>query len=410
MTQDQLEKLDREDTLAHKRKLFALPAKTIYLDGNSLGALPTAVEAAVGDVVAQQWGQDLIASWNKHSWIDLPVSVGERIAPLIGAAAGQVVCTDSISVNLFKLLSTALSLQPGRHTIVSQKDNFPTDLYMVEGLAQMLGPERCQLRAVDSDALLDALDDDVAVLLLTHVNFRSGQMHDMQALTAAAHEQGVLVLWDLAHSAGVVALELDEWQVDMAVGCGYKFLNGGPGAPAFLYLAQRHQNKVPQPLSGWMGHRRAFDFVPDYEPASGVQRYLGGTPSILSMTALDAALDVFANVSMDDVRAKSSLLTQCFIELVQDNALDGIRVISPTESAQRGSQVSLSHDNAYAIAQALIEAGVIVDFRAPDIVRFGFSPLYNSFREVGVSADILARIMCEQRFLEPRFQVRSRVT
>ena len=410
MTQDALEKLDREDTLADKRELFALPQKTIYLDGNSLGALPTAVEAAVGELVSQQWGHDLIASWNKHSWIDLPVSVGEKIAPLIGAAAGQVVCTDSISVNLFKLLSTALSLQPGRRTIVSQMDNFPTDLYMVEGLAQMLGPERCQLRAVDSDALLDALDDDVAVLLLTHVNFRSGQMHDMQALTAAAHEQGVLVLWDLAHSAGVVALELDEWQVDMAVGCGYKFLNGGPGAPAFLYLAQRHQNIVTQPLSGWMGHRRAFDFAPGYEPAAGVQRYLGGTPGILSMTALEAALDVFANVSMHDVRAKSSLLTQCFMELVQESALDGIRIISPAEPAQRGSQVSLSHDNAYAIAQALIEEDVIVDFRAPDIVRFGFSPLYNSFREVGLAAESLARIVREQRFLEPRFQVRSRVT
>ena len=410
MTPDALEKLDREDTLADKRELFALPQNTIYLDGNSLGALPTAVEAAVGELVSQQWGHDLIASWNKHSWIDLPVSVGEKIAPLIGAAAGQVVCTDSISVNLFKLLSTALSLQPGRRTIVSQKDNFPTDLYMVEGLAQMLGPERCQLRAVDSDALLDALDDDVAVLLLTHVNFRSGQMHDMQALTAAAHEQGVLVLWDLAHSAGVVALELDEWQVDMAVGCGYKFLNGGPGAPAFLYLAQRHQNIVTQPLSGWMGHRRAFDFAPGYEPAAGVQRYLGGTPGILSMTALEAALDVFADVSMHDVRAKSSLLTQCFMELVQESALDGIRIISPAEPAQRGSQVSLSHDNAYAISQALIEEGVVVDFRAPDIVRFGFSPLYNSFREIGLAAESLARIVREQRFLEPRFQVRSRVT
>lgn len=410
MTPDFLEKLDREDTLADRRELFALPQNTIYLDGNSLGALPIAVEAAVGELVSQQWGHDLIASWNKHSWIDLPVRVGEKIAPLIGAAAGQVVCTDSISVNLFKLLSTALSLQPGRRTIVSQKDNFPTDLYMVEGLAQMLGPERCRLRAVDSDALLDALDDDVAVLLLTHVNFRSGHMHAMQALTAAAHEQGVLVLWDLAHSAGVVALELDQWQVDMAVGCGYKFLNGGPGAPAFLYLAQRHQNTVNQPLSGWMGHRRAFDFAPGYEPAAGVQRYLGGTPGILSMTALEAALNVFANVSMHDVRAKSSLLTQCFMELVQESALDGIRITSPAEAAQRGSQVSLSHDNAYAIAQALIEEGVIVDFRAPDIVRFGFSPLYNSFREVGLSAESLARIVREQRFLEPRFQVRSRVT
>jgi len=410
MTPDDLDRLDSEDTLADKRELFALPQNTIYLDGNSLGALPTAVEAAVGDLVARQWGQDLIASWNKHSWIDLPVTVGEKIAPLIGASAGQVVCTDSISVNLFKLLSTALSLQPGRHTIVSQKDNFPTDLYMVEGLAQMLGPERCQLRPVDSDALLDALNDDVAVLLLTHVNFRSGHMHDMQALTAAAHERGVLVLWDLAHSAGVAALELDEWQVDMAVGCGYKFLNGGPGAPAFLYLAQRHQNKVTQPLSGWMGHRRAFDFAPGYEPAAGVQRYLGGTPGILSMTALEAALEVFANVRMRDVRAKSSLLTQCFMELVQERGLDGIRIISPAESAQRGSQVSLSHDNAYAIAQALIEEDVIVDFRAPDIVRFGFSPLYISFREVGLSVEILARVVREQRFLEPRFQVRSRVT
>ncbi|MEP4485283.1 MAG: kynureninase [Halioglobus sp.] len=410
MTVDDLESLDREDVLAEKRALFALPSNTIYLDGNSLGALPSAVEAAVAEAVTQQWGQDLIASWNKHSWIELPLSVGEKIAPLLGAAAGQVVCADSISVNLFKLLSTALSLQSGRHVILSQEDNFPTDLYMVEGLVQMLGAERCQLRTVDGASMIDALDDDVAVLLLTHVNFRSGHMHDMQALTAAAHEQGVLVLWDLAHSAGVTALELDRWNVDMAVGCGYKFLNGGPGAPAFLYLASRHQDKVAQPLSGWMGHRRAFDFASGYEPAAGVQRYLSGTPGILGMTALDAALDVFGDVSMGDVRAKSSLLTQCFIERVQANALDGLRIVSPTDSAQRGSQVSLSHERAYAIAQALIEEGVVVDFRAPDIVRFGFSPLYNSFREVGIAAETLAGIVREQRFLEPRFQVPSRVT
>jgi len=410
MTHDDLDRLDREDILADKRQCFALPKNTVYLDGNSLGALPTAVEAVVGEVVSQQWGNDLIASWNKHSWIDLPVRVGEKIAPLIGAASGQVVCTDSISVNLFKLLSTALSLQPGRHTIVSQKDNFPTDLYMVEGLADMLGPERCQMRAVASDDIRSALDDDVAVLLLTHVNFRSGKMHDMKALTAAAHEKGILVLWDLAHSAGAVALELDEWHVDMAVGCGYKFLNGGPGAPAFLYLAQRHQNKVTQPLSGWMGHRRAFDFTPGYEPAAGVQQYLGGTPGIIGMRALETALDVFADVSMADVRAKSSLLTACFIELVRESALDGIRMVSPAEQAERGSQVSLSHDNAYAIAQALIEQGVIVDFRAPDIVRFGFSPLYNSFRDVGISVERLVRIIREKKFLEPQFQVRSRVT
>ena len=410
MTRDDLDRLDREDVLAKKRELFALPPNTIYLDGNSLGALPTSVEAAVVDVVAQQWGQDLIASWNKHNWIDLPLRVGEKIAPLLGAAAGQVVCADSISVNLFKLLSTALALQPERHVIVSQEDNFPTDLYTVEGLAQMVGSERCQLRAVDGDSLLDALDDDVAVLMLTHVNFRSGHMHDMQALTAAAHEKGVLVLWDLAHSAGVTALELDDWQVDMAVGCGYKFLNGGPGAPAFLYLASRHHNKVTQPLSGWMGHKSAFDFSPGYEPAAGVQRYLSGTPGILAMTALDAALDVFTDVSMSDMRVKSSLLTQCFMELVHESALDGLSIISPADSAQRGSQVSLTHDSAYAIAQALIEERVVVDFRAPDIVRFGFSPLYHSFSQVGIAAEKLAGIIREQRFLEPRFRVRSRVT
>ncbi len=403
--------LDAADSLAGLRDLFSLPEGKIYLDGNSLGALPTAALARVEQVVRQEWGHDLISSWNSNDWINLPQIVGEKIARLVGASPGQVISCDNISINLFKLIITALQLQPGRRVILTQEDNFPTDLYITEGVSGLLGEQRCTTRTMPADQLLEAMDTDVALLLLTQVNFRDGRLHDMEAITRAAHAKGILVLWDLAHSAGVVPLELDCWQVDMAVGCGYKFLNGGPGAPGFLYLAAKHQNQVNQPLSGWLGHAEPFAFEAGYRPADGVGRYLGGTPCILGMSALDAALDVFNGIDINQVRTKSSAMTALFIDGVRSSSICAdCRVLTPLAAAERGSQVSIAHPQAYGVAQALIEAGVVLDFRAPDIVRFGFSPLYNSYQDVTGALQQLLRILSQGEHLHVRFATRARVT
>jgi kynureninase len=403
--------LDAQDALAPLRKLFKLNPATSYLDGNSLGALPLGVIDAVQRTVSGEWGDDLIASWNTHNWIDLPVTVGEKIAPLIGAQAGQVLCVDSISINLFKLLSTGLALRPERRVILTLSGDFPTDAYMAQGLAQLLGPDRCELRRVSADRLHTALDTDVAVLMLTQVNYRSGECYDMAALTRAAHEAGAVVLWDLAHSAGVVPLALDALGVDMAVGCGYKYFNGGPGAPAFVYLNRRHHDVVQQPLSGWLGHSQAFEFSPDYLPAPGVRAFQAGTPPIISMVALNAALDVFAHTSVAAIRDKSLALTEHFRELLQERGLlERLECLTPEEPERRGSQISLRHDQAWGMSQALIEAGVIVDFRAPDILRFGFAPLYNSFADAVRAADTLADIVREERYADARYSKRPAVT
>ena len=410
MNLEEFRLLDEQDPLAALRERFDLPKGKVYLDGNSLGALPKGVPGTVSNVLKHQWGHDLISSWNRHDWIDLPRRVGEKIARLTGAAPGQVVCADSISVNLFKLLATALALRPGRTVILSETGNFPTDLYVGEGLAGLLGPDRCTLRHVPGDSILSALDESVAVLMLTHVNFRDGRMHDMQQMTRGAKERGALVLWDRAHSAGAMPVELDACGADLAVGCGYKYLNGGPGAPAFLYVAERHQNQVGQPLSGWMGHRKPFDFEPSYEPAQGIERYLAGTPGILGMAALDSALEAFEGVSTEDLRRKSVALTQAFIDTVLELNLPDLRLLTPREPEQRGSHVSLAHPHGYAIAQTLIDRGVIVDFRAPDIIRFGFAPLYNRFMDAGKACQAMAEIVSEKTYLDPRYSQRSKVT
>jgi kynureninase len=403
-------RLDAEDPLAALHEHFDLPPDTVYLDGNSLGALPRNVAARMERTVRREWGADLVAGWNRHDWIGLPERVGERIAPLLGAAPGQVLCCDSISVNLFKLLSAALALRPGRQAILSEAGNFPTDLYMAEGLQALLEPGRCELRRLPADRILEGLDDDVAVLMLTHVDFRAGRRHDLDAITRATHEAGALVLWDLAHSAGVMPLSLDDAGVDLAVGCGYKYLNGGPGAPAFLYVAKRHQQAAGQPLAGWMGHARPFEFTPDYEPADGIRRYLAGTPGILGMAAMDAALDVFEGVSMEAVRRKSLALTACFIEAVDALDLQGVRLLTPRAEAARGSHVSLAHADGYAVVQAMIERRVIADFREPDIMRFGFSPLYNRYADVQVAVETLSSVLAGGEYREARFRRRARVT
>lgn len=403
--------LDKADTLAHKRDEFDLPADTIYLDGNSLGALPKAVKPRVAEVVSQQWGSHLIRSWNDHQWIDLPTQVGEKIAPIIGADKGQVICCDSISVNLFKLLSSALSLNSERNLVLSTEDNFPTDLYMVQGLSELLGPDLCQLKLVAEQNIEQSLNDSVAVLLLTQVNFRTGKLLDMQKITQLAHEKGVLVIWDLAHSAGAIPVELDDCNADFAVGCGYKYLNGGPGSPAFLYVAKRHQAAVKQPLSGWMGHAKPFAFDAKYQRANNINQYLCGTPSVIAMSALDAALDVWQDVDISKIREKSIALADVFIKLVQTHScLRDLHLCSTENSSQRGSQLAFSHTEAFAICQALIEKGVIADFRAPNILRFGFTPLYTSFEDIWQAVTILAEVVKTQLYTQPRFNLAGKVT
>jgi kynureninase len=411
MILDDIIALDKADPLAKKRLEFDLPANTIYLDGNSLGALPKSVKSRVAEVVSQQWGNDLIKSWNSHSWIDLPIKVGEKIAPIIGAAQGQVMCCDSISVNLFKLLCSALTLNSERSVVLSTKDNFPTDLYMVQGLSDLLGPDLCQLHMVEEQDIQQNLTESVAVLLLTQVNFRTGKLLDMAKLTQLAHDKGILVIWDLAHSAGALPVELDKCEADFAVGCGYKYLNGGPGSPAFLYVAKRHQALVRQPLSGWMGHEKPFAFDAEYAPAPNINQFQCGTPNVISMCALDTALDVWQDVNMVQIRNKSKALANTFLELIHTHScLEDLDLCSPDDAKQRGSQLAFSHDDAFAICQALIEKGVIADFRAPNILRFGFTPLYTSFEDVWLAVTTLAEIVKSEYYKEQRFNVTLKVT
>jgi kynureninase len=410
MTPEAAAELDAADPLAALRSRFALPEEKVYLDGNSLGAMPRDVAVEVQAVLEKQWGEDLIASWNTHDWIRLPVLVGEQIAPLVGAAPGQLVCTDTISVNLFKLLAAALALRPGRRVILTAEGDFPSDSYVAQGLEELLGDTRCRLRRVPAEHLADALDDSVAVLMLTEVNYCTGERFDMRELTAAAHAAGALALWDLAHSAGAMPVRLDACAADFAVGCGYKFFNGGPGAPGFVYVAARHQ-EVRQPLSGWLGHGRPFAFVADYEAGTGVQRFQVGTPPILSLVALRAALRVFEAVDLGALREKSIALTERFLRLLAQRDLAAqFNCLTPRDPQRRGSQISLAHTQAWGLSQALIERGVIVDFRAPDILRFGFAPLYNRFVDVDRAVDTLAEILADGAHDDPRFDSRPTVT
>jgi kynureninase len=403
------ELLDATDPLALFRDRFVLPEGLVYLDGNSLGALPRASAARVAEAVAREWGEGLVRSWNDAGWIDLPRRVGDRIARLVGAGPGEVVCTDSTSVNVFKVLSAALALRPGRRTILSEEGNFPTDLYMAGGLARLLD-RGYSLRLVPKADLLAALDEDTAVLLLTHVDYRTGERHDMQAVTRAAHAAGALAAWDLAHTAGAMPVGLNAADADFAVGCGYKYLCGGPGAPAFLWVAPRHQESSVQPLSGWFGHAEPFAFEPGHRPAPGISRFLCGTPPILSMTALDAALDVILEADLDLVREKSEDLTSFFADAVEQECGDAVRLVSPREPSRRGSQVSFSHPDGYAVMRALVARGVVGDFRAPDVLRFGFAPLYVRFVDAWDAAGALAEVLSSHAHERPEFRRREAVT
>lgn len=402
---------DAADPLRAFRDKFELPEGVIYLDGNSLGALPKSVRQRVTKTIGDEWGQQLIRSWNTADWVHLPQRVGNRIARLVGAAEGTVVAADSTSINLFKVLSAALNLNPGRSKIISERDNFPTDLYIAEGVVKQVGKGHRLVLADKSSDIADLLDDDVAALMLTHVNYRTGYRHDMTALTKAAQEKGILVIWDLAHTAGAMPVDLTAANADFAIGCGYKYLNGGPGAPAFVYVHPRHQGGFNQPLSGWFGHSAPFNFDAAYAPSGGIEQYLCGTPPVLAMVALDEALSLWDEVDMTALRAKSEALCDFFIQEI-DGFADafGLSLVTPREADRRGSQVSYACDNGYAIMQALIAQGVIGDFRAPDIIRFGFTPLYLSFAEVAEAVTVLKNILTTRSWDVPEYRVRGAVT
>ena len=401
---------DQNEALAAIRSGFHLSPERIYLDGNSLGALHNTVRQHVDTVINSQWGEDLIAGWNHHDWINLPSTVGDRIAQLLGASEGEVLCCDNLSINLFKCLAAALELNAPRTRIVTEAGHFPTDNYIAAGLAQLLGPHRCQIEPVAVEAL-DTLDfSDVAVLSLSHVNFRTGTLRDLSGITARAQAAGALVIWDLAHSAGVIETALNRHSVDMAVGCTYKFLNGGPGSPGFLYVAQRHQGAT-NPLPGWMGHADRFAFEPDYRPAPGISRFLTGTQSVIAMAAVQAALSIFDSVTVNTLRQHSLMLTQNLMDqLAKNPATCGIECLTPSDAHARGSQVSLRLEHGFAISQALIDRGVIVDFREPDIIRFGIAPLYNQSGDIDVAVSTLADILNSGVYREQKFSERATVT
>jgi kynureninase len=407
--------LDRDDPLAALREMFSLAPDVIYLDGNSLGVLPRAAAARAAQVIASEWGEGLVRSWNTAGWFALPKRLGNKLAPLIGAAADEVVVTDTISSNLFKVLSAALRMSaardPARRVIVSERSNFPSDLYIAQGVIDQLD-RGYSLRLVDDPAELDdAIGDDTAIAMITHVNYRTGYMHDMAAATKRIHERGVLALWDLAHSAGAVPVDLNGVDADYAVGCTYKYLNGGPGSPGFVWVPRRHQAEFSQPLSGWWSHQAPFEMNPVYRPDEGIARYLCGTQPIVSMALVECGLDVFLQTDMLALRRKSLALSDLFIELVESRC-DGfpLKLVTPRDHAQRGSQASFEHPHGFEVMQALIARGVIGDYREPRILRFGFTPLYTRFADVWDAVEILRDILATEAWRAPEFAARGAVT
>jgi kynureninase len=398
--------LDAADPLAGYRGLFDLPPGVIYLDGNSLGALPLGTAVRLGEVIRKEWGQGLVRSWNTADWIGMPRRVGAMIAPLVGAGANEVIACDSTSVNLFKLIAAALMMRPGRKVVLSEPGNFPTDLHLIHGLEAQGVAER---RLAPAEELEAALDDSVALLLLTHVHYKTGAMHDMAALTRAAHQAGALVLWDLSHSAGAVPVDLNGCEADFAVGCGYKYLNGGPGAPAFAFVAKRHQEALQQPLTGWMGHAAPFAFRDDYEPAPGIDRLLTGTPPILGLAALEEGVRLIAEIGIERLAAKSQRLSE-FLRAAVAQAAPDLTCVSPDDPEPRGSHLSFRHPEAYAVAQALIARGVIPDFREPDVLRLGLAPAYLRFEDCWHAAQALGEVLASREWERAEFRTRAAVT
>ncbi len=402
--------LDAADPLAHKRAAFVLPEGKIYLDGNSLGCLPAHAAARIGKAVSEEWGQSLVTSWNRHGWIDLARKSGDRIARLVGAQPGSVLVGDTISVNLFKLMSAALELRPGRKTIVSDTGNFPSDLYIAEGVIRQIDKGHV-LKLAAPEEVLSAIDDETALVSITHVDYRTARTHDISAIVEKAHARGALVLVDLSHTSGALPFDLAGLNVDFAVGCTYKYLNGGPGAPGFLYVRPDLQEKIQSPLSGWLGHAAPFAFEQGYRPAPGIMRLQCGTPPVLSLIALDAGLDVFDGVDMNAVKQKAHALCGQFIAHVESFGGEfGLKLAGPRAMTERGSHVSFHAPEGCAIMQALISRGVIGDFRAPDMIRFGFAPLYTSFAEVFDAAQILRDILETKSWNRPEFLAQKAVT
>ena len=408
ITLEHAKELDQADPNAHLQDLFDLPQGSIYLDGNSLGALPKKTASHLQDVVQQQWGQDLITSWNKHQWMNKPTELGDRIGKLIGANPGQTLVADTTSVNIFKLAAAAVAMRPERRKLVTETSNFATDLYLLQGLEKMLG-DQVEVVAVARDKVLDTIDDDTALVLLTHAHYKSGALWDMPAVTDLAHKHGALMLWDLCHSAGAMPVHLDKCKADFAVGCTYKYLNGGPGSPAFLYVAERHQQDLQQPLTGWLGHARPFAFEDHYEAHSGITQAMCGTPAVLANAALECSLDVFDQADLAQLRKKAQKLGDLFIGLVEEHCPE-FTLASPKTAEQRGNQVSLHHPEGYAIMQNLIAEGIIGDFRAPDILRFGFAPLYVSYEDIWHTVMKLKEIMHSGSWQKEQYSVRNQVT
>jgi kynureninase len=406
----QVTALDAADPMRGLRERFHLPAGVIYLDGNSLGPAPTAVFAELEHAARQEWAEGLIRSWNAANWFTLTDTLGDRIGRLIGADPGETVVSDSTSINIYKALHAALGLQPVRGAILAEADSFPTDLYMAEGVAASRAGTRLQL-ARDSAELVAAITDQTAVVLLNHVDYRTGALRDMPGMTKRIHAAGALAIWDLCHSVGAIPVALNAADVDFAVGCTYKYLNGGPGAPSFIFAARRHHGQIVQPLSGWWAHAQPFAMENSYRAAGGIRRLLCGTQPILSLRALKAALDVFDDVDLAALREKSLAMTGLFMDLVEPicREFDG-RIVTPRDATARGSHVSICHRHGYEIVQALIARGIIGDFRAPDIMRFGFTPLYLRYRDVLDAAAALDDILRTEAWREPRFAVRAAVT
>jgi len=406
-----IEAMDAADGLRAMRERFILPEGLVYLDGNSLGVASKAAFTELQAAATEEWGQDLIRSWNTAGWFDMPLTLGDRVGRLVGAAAGQTAVCDTTSINIYKALHAAMALRPDRKVIVAEAGSFPTDIYMAEGVVSTRPGASLRLEGVDAPEIEDLIDGAVAVVLVNHVNYKSGELRDMAALTQKAHEHGALVIWDLCHTAGALPVDLDGAKADFAVGCTYKYLNGGPGAPAFVYAAARHHGAISQPLSGWWGHARPFAFEKHYAAGEGIRRFLCGTQPILSLRALKGALDIWDEVDMAALREKSLGLTDLFIALVEERcAAYGLELESPREREKRGSQVSFRHPHAYEIMQALIARDVIGDFRAPSTMRFGFTPLYLRYADVWRAVEILEEILRTGAWQDARFAVRSAVT
>ncbi|MAF50386.1 MAG: kynureninase [Rhodospirillales bacterium] len=403
--------MDQSDPLRDVRDLFDLPADIIYLDGNSLGPAPKAVFAEIEKTAKTEWANDLIRSWNSADWFKLVEQYGDKLAKILGADTGEVVICDSTSINLYKALYGGLSLRPDRAVIVAETNSFPTDLYITEGVAASRSDVKIRLEKEDEDNIEDLIDEDVAVVLVNHVDYRSGKIRDMPALTKIAHDAGAIIIWDLCHSAGILPVDLNGAKADLAVGCTYKYLNGGPGSPAYIFAAKRHIEAIGQPLSGWWGHANPFAFDVSYQKDRGIRKFLCGTQPILSLRALKSGLEIYEKLDMRAVRTKSMTMTDMFIDLVDNSCGEfGIAIYSPREASKRAGQVALTFEHGYAVAQALIEQGVIGDFRAPNILRYGFSPLYNTYGEVCTAAASLNRIMKDRLWDQERFHKRLTVT